>query len=896
MSDGFDAVAFKARLTAARDDRAVNGLLTAVRAGRVDAVPGLLKELDPGDRKKALIELKALRTEVRGWDWSRWNQQVPIQKALRVAGAGCHTGAAAAAAWIAGRDLADWGRSASGQVLEVLADRDPAWLGDVAQRLAERPTVAESDYALVRELVTRAGCAVPTTDGYVLGWTTAKDGQRLVEDLRADPQTPLLVPRILDMIETPDRLTWSVSPGTRGHWPTALATLATEGVLDRASLVDGCVARLLRGGRLRDLRFPLALLQLLEPTPEERRGRTADWIGMAADAPSPVAAYAQEVLAGLAAEGELSTPELAEMSAQVLFRTEKKLLRAQLTLLTKQLRGDPGAAAELLPVVADAFGHEDTGIQERALKLVGRYLATVDEQVREELAGAAALLSPMHRQAAEELFGASEFADDLPYEETLPPVPEPRRVAGPAATVAELVADLVTVSKGRVDASPEEFERVLDGLVRHAHLHREELTAAVTEAFADAWWADGEVHGRDPFAHETYGVDVVAATLMGRVRASRVHAARVRGHAPSACVHKALDTVVDARLWEVAALVSTDRLPFLLAAPNWHTGAIEPSVLVERLRAYRDAGVDPAPVDFAQALLRLRKGDPSAAGAAAEAAALGTRAGERLAEWLTERASLAPGARFLARQPDGTPGGVALVDRFVLKLRERRGVRDEFPPAFRWLGSAETEAAHPCHRWFPQGPHWPGVLPDDRETLAAFLLPVLSAGVDWGERGVTWGLTALAESDGPVGETTHLALAVALGCRHTEDRLTAVDTLLVLAARGELDPGLLGAALARLVGEGTVKPNRIADAARTAAATGAYGTAWAVLAPLLPSLLAAEKPARGLGELLAVAADCVERSGAAGEPAGLDAMADRRGSSQLVVQAGRLRRALRADS
>ncbi|MGW6570211.1 DUF7824 domain-containing protein [Streptomyces sp. NPDC054975] len=892
--------------TISGEETVVKDLLVAVRAGKCEAVPGLLKELGPGGRKSALAELKALRTEVRRWGWDRWNEQVPIQKALRIAGAGCHTGAAAAAAWIAGRDLSDWGRTTTSQVLEVLVDRDTEWLGDVAQRLAERPAVAENEYGLVRELVVRSGCAVPTTDGYVLGWTRAITGRRLVEDLRADPQTPVLAPRILDMTETPDRLTWSVGPEAPTHWPTALVTLTAEGVLDRASMVDGCVARLLRGGRPRDLRFPLALLQLLDPTPEERRGRTADWIGMAADAPSPVAAYAQEVLAGLAAGGELSTPELAEMSAPVLFRTEKKLVRAQLTLLTKELRKEPGAAAELLPVVADAFGHEDTGIQERALKLVGRYLPKVDEQVREELAGAAAALSPMHRQVAEELFGTTELVDDLPYEETLPPVPELRRVAGPPATVAELVADLVAVSHRRPEAAPEEFERVLDGLVRHAHRDREQLTAALTEAFADAWWASGEVHVGDPFAHGTYGVDVVAAAVMGRVRPSRLHAGRVRGHAPSSCAHEALDAVVDARLWEVAALVGTERLPFLLAAPTWHTGAIEPSALVERLRAYRDAGIDPAPTDFAQALLRVRKGDPSAAGAAADSAALGTRAGERLADWLTEKASLAPGLRFVPRERNAQQGARRLADRIVLKLRERRAVRDEFPPAFRRLGGVEPEAAHPCHRWFPHRPHWPGVLPDDRETLAAWLLPALAGGVDWEERGVTWGLTALAEADGPVGESTHLALALALGCRHAEDRLTAVDTLLVLAARGDLDPHMLGASLTGLIGEGSVKPTRLADAARTAAATGAYGTAWSVLAPLLPSLLTSEKPVRGLGELLAVAADCVERSGSGlsegersggGEPIpGLDAVADRRGSSQLVVQAGRLRRALRADS
>lgn len=312
----------------------------------------------------------------------------------------------------------------------MLADRDRAWTADVAHRLAARPTVAENSYGLIHGLVERSGCAVPATDGYVLAWTRQITDSRLLERLREDPHTPVLVPHALAMAETPDRLTWSVGPEAPTHWPTALATLVTEGVLDRAQVVDLCVSRLLRGGRARDLRFPLDVLRLVEPNAAERRERVPDWIGMTADAPSPVAGYAQEVLAGLAAEGALATGALVEMTGGVLFRTEKKLVRAQLTLVGKVLAREPGVADELLPAVAEAFGHEDTTIQERALKLVGRHVAAVDASVRGELAEQAGLLSPVHRPTAVELFGeALEVESGTPYEEILPPVPEREAVA-----------------------------------------------------------------------------------------------------------------------------------------------------------------------------------------------------------------------------------------------------------------------------------------------------------------------------------------------------------------------------------------------------------------------------------------------------------------------------------
>ncbi|MFF0753984.1 DUF6493 family protein [Streptomyces sp. NPDC004267] len=875
--------------TATAVETATAALLAAVRAGRHAQVPGLLAGLDAAARKALLPRLKELRKEVRGWGWDQWSAQVEAQRALRVAGAGCQTGAAAAAAWIGARDLTGWGEHTVDGLLAVLAGREPAWLADLAQRLAERPVVAEEQYRLVHALVVRSGCPVPTNEGYLLGWTRAMTGPRLVEALRADPQTPVLVPYVLELAETPGQLAMSYGAESPAHWPAALRTLADEGVLDRAGLVDGCLSRLLRGGRPRDLRFPLALLELLGTTRQERSGRIADWLGMVADAPSPVAAYAQKVLAEQALDGGLTVAELAEMSGAVLFRTEKKLVRAQLTLLGKVLRRDPGAAAELLPVVMDAFGHEDTAIQERALALVGRYLARVDERVREELAGAAALLSPVHRAAAVELFGAAALADDMPYVEVLPPVPEPRRLAPAAPTVAELVEELVALER-RQYGSVEDFERALDGVVRHAHRDREALRAALREAFAEAYWLERADHT----SNGSMGILTVLAALLGAVRPGQLDAARRRPVDAPSCAHKALTRAIDARMWEAGWLMVTTPVPFLLATPTWSTGAIDAPVLVARLREYRDAGLEPVPVDLAQALLRVRKGEASAAGAAEEAAALGTRAGARLAEWLTADESLAPTLRCLPRGVRHQSGPWWLADRLVLAVRERPVIRDEFPPVFAWLGASRTETVRGCSRYHWSGVHplWPAVLPDDRETLAAWLLPSLAGGAEGEDRGAAWALTAVAESEGPVGPAVHLGLALGLGSRHAEDRLTAVDALLVLASRGELDPALLGARLAELVTEGTVKPNRLADAARTAAATGAYATVRAVLVELLPALLTAPKPVRGAGELVAVAAECAERCGGSGRIAGLAETAARPGSTQLVVQARRLLAAL----
>ncbi|MDV9190333.1 DUF6493 family protein [Streptomyces sp. SR27] len=883
----------------AEDVMGIEKLIEAVREGKAFEVPELLKPLSAAERKVALARLKELRTGVRSLEGIRPNDAVRVRHALYVAGAGCHTGAAAAASWLGARDLMPWRSEGSAMALRAVGDRTPEWLAEVAGRLAARPAVAEQSYGMIRGLVERSGCPTPATDGYVLAWTweigTARrhgerpEGPTLLERLRRDPQSPVLLVHALSMPETPEQLTWAVPDDSPEHWPTAVVALAGEGVLDRAAVLDAAVSRLLRGGRPRDLRFPMEVLRLVAPTPAEFLERVPDLVGMAADAPSTVAGYAQEALAGLAADGALPASALAEMTSAVLFRTEKKLVRAQLALVGKVLAREPGAADTLLPAVAEAFGQEDTDLQGRALKLVGRHLPAADPSVRRELAERAGELSPTHRAEAAQLFGDALGAPDLgPYEEILPPLPEPQPLAPPATTVEELVAELVVK---RLSDDPVAFERALDGLVRLAHRDREAVADAVREAFPQPQW-EQQTHY---FTHGTHGIHVVLAGLLGLLNPALVEFRRTAGHGADPCLHQALSGVLDARLWEAADLVGTDALPFLLATPTGHTGAIDPLVLVERLREYRDAGVEPAPADLAQALVRVLRAHPTAVRAAEEAAALETPAGRRLSAWLC-RETVGATVRFLSRDEDKTLHRFWLMDRIVVELRESPVVRAEFPPAFQWLGGALEATPRPCRHWVEGRAQWPPVLPADREVRAACLLPTLAHGVDGDPRGATEPLTALAEADGPVGQAAHVLLAFGLGFGDADDRLRAVDAVLVLAARGDLDARQLGTELARLVEEASVKPNRLADAARTAAATGAYGTVWAILAAMLPELLSAPKPVRGLGEVLAVAADCVERCGAGGEVAGLDALASGRASTQLVVQARRLLSALRQGS
>lgn len=608
------------------------------------------------------------------------------------------------------------------------------------------------------------------------------------------------------------------------------------------------------------------------------------------------------MLGSLALDGELTPRRLAEMSDAVLFRSEKKLVRAQLVLLGKVLARDASAAAEVLPALAFAFGHADTEVQERALKLVERHLKKVDSpEVRAELAAAADQLIPALRARAVETLGAAPAtAAAVVHEEVLPPPPVPTRLAPVPVSAVELAEEVgaLLASDGDVTA----FERALDGLVRHTYQDRDALVEALGPVFARRWWDSPDpvsVRADNHFSRKHNGLnsaaeslDLLLATLRDSVHTATLHDAVQHGGSRSpVCGHSPLSGAFDARIWEVAYRIRAEPLPFLLSTPSWSTGLLEPDELVARLDTYRRLGARVSTADFAQALLRVRRGDRAAAAAAAErAAALGTAEGGRLARWLSSGEPVLPTSR---RRSAGA--------RVQLEFGELVSLQADFPAGFRELGQPTTVYGERwyCYHWNrDMQQHWLAILPELRELVAVRLVREVSAAAVDDTRGAATVLPSLAESDGAAGEATHLCLAYGLGARHPGDRLAAVDALLVLAARGQLDGDRLGTDLGQLVRSGAVKPSRLAESMRTGAATGANTSIWGILRHTLTALLAdldgdiKPAPARGLGDLLAVAAECAERSGARGELPHLAQTADRTGSSRLVTQARRLRSAL----
>jgi len=642
-------------------------------------------------------------------------------------------------------------------------------------------------------------------------------------------------------------------PGAAAYLLTALALTPAEhaGVAeDRVRLAGPLLASLLEDGGRKDAAASLAFLSALAPTAAENAGFTAAYVALL-DRSSPTAGHAQEALLGMDEAGLLEAETFTEVCRRVLVRPDKKLVRAQLAGLDRAAGRDPARAARLLADAAMAFQHPDPALQERALDVVARHLPTASDSVLPALRAAGQSLSPALSARAAELFSTPPDPAGR-FTEVLPAVPAPRPVPGPLATAAEVAQEVAAVVAGDQDVAA--FERALDGLVRHARSDRGALAEVLKPTVRRQPIRDRDCRQADLYE--------VARAVIGL---------ESRGFGP----HSLAGALLAARMTEAIDIIGTGTQPFLLAVPTLATGALDAGVLAQRLSELEELGVTPAPVDLAQALLRVGPtDDPQALRAAGE---LRSEAGRRLAGWLRDGGlphhNSEPGNWYQSGSwHDSRPARLAAA------------LAPAFPAAVAALIGAVQEGGLLA----PPAPFWVAQLPYNRDELMA---REFTPHFDYNGRGMTRILPFVAEADGPAGFAVHRALAYGLAhTAHGDD--ATVDALLVLAARGQLDTGLLGRLLETLLRARLVEANRVVASLRAAAETGAYGTIWAIIATALPGLLG-DTPLKEAAPFLSLAAECASRSGAKGEIPEVVAVAERRGSSQTVKNARLLRDALR---
>ena len=139
----------------------------------------------------------------------------------------------------------------------------------------------------------------------------------------------------------------------------------------RDRVLTECLQAMLRDFSPANTRIFHALYRGMHPTEAENLNRFGTLVSVLGASPSTSVSLAQDMLTPLIPQlDQEQAAELMDASATVLLRTEKKVLRAQLRLLTKLVKTRPECAAQVSALVADAANTLPLDVQSTARKLI----------------------------------------------------------------------------------------------------------------------------------------------------------------------------------------------------------------------------------------------------------------------------------------------------------------------------------------------------------------------------------------------------------------------------------------------------------------------------------------------------------------------------------------------
>ncbi|GLH96363.1 DUF6493 family protein [Phytohabitans aurantiacus] len=723
----------------------------------------------------------------------------------------------------------------------LLRVRGAAWCTTLARGLLRRTraNTMRGRWAFTEALLRAVGADPPDTPAAAAHYVALYRGTPLAPILAADPWFDHMLAYLFDVDGVANTL---ARQGEAREWPAALVELAGTGRIERGPLIAGCLRRLRTGGRQGVMKWYLALVRDLAPTTGELTGHVQELIGLLAAPLSTVADFAYTSLQAVHRVARLDPAALAEITAHMLCRPEKKLVRAHLAWLR------PVPLDDVADGLAAGLHHPAPDLAEAVLDLVEARVAELSETARDRLAAEAPSLDGTLGDRLAKALGTAAPAStpapvlaaaDLP---TL--MPPPLDLGGLAGELSVLLRN--------GDTDPVRHEAVLDGLVRAARGDRD-LATRVLEPILPRWpglWSA-----------------LITAACGNH---ADYPAQQVTSKVPR------FSMLIEGRATELIPLLFRQPPPGLLATPSTVAGHVDPARVLSLLeRADRD-GWQPATGDLTQALMRLpREVDPAIHTAAAR---LTSPAGRRFAAWLA--AGVIDPRTWIEEVP-----ATAYSSGMRVAMLDAPGLPSEFSDA----RAARERSSFGWPR--PALALWPMVTPSHRELAAAHLQPYVAAALESPDPGTAF-LDGLAAADGPAGPATAVTLAYAMANRRESVRLAAGDALTTLASRPGWDSTGVGVELGILAASDRVVLRRTLQPLTEALKAGAHDAVWQITSAALPDLLAA-KARPGLPELLRLAADAARAGHHTVSPAGLAALASRTDRTQLTTAARKLAEALR---
>ncbi|MDX8055822.1 DUF6493 family protein [Lentzea sp. BCCO 10_0798] len=809
-----------------------------IESGRAYPLGEALKGLTAEQRKECAKDLIAYEKAHRASD-GRWQHGEP----LAIAGAGLLPSASALTPWLVRYPISMHHSRRhddnAGALVDVLRHRELTWMPDLVTRIAARmPTRERWRQDLLHVVLEFCGDDPPDSDGFLLHFMDSG------VHTRWKPAFDTLIPRMLEVVGSGGIM------GARRQWPEFLRDRA-----DRQVLLDGCLARLQQGGTAAEVGGFLVLHEVIEVTVEEIAAHARDYVAMLPDSRSTVAGLAQDQLKRLDDAGRLDFGLLCEASRWVFGRTEKKLVRAQLTWLGKHGKANPD---EVVLTAAELFAHKSDDLRGQAVKLIAKHLGNARDTTQAEVR---ALAEQLPGDLAEQLGGITS-QEQAPELAAFEPRPFPSLIA----TLDELTGELLSAfGRNSSYVEPSTAERIIEAVVRFAWQDREALGEAIRPFSENTPWFDDSQH--------TPRSELIGAVLDARDKprplkhgvSTEVDFARNRK--PEHGIGAVGDELAK-RLYEIGRGLVHLPKPALVSTPTEMSGLIDPATLADRLARAEAEGWEPWQRDLRQAVQRLPRDTDTAV-----FASLTSKAAAKVRDWLASR----------------TDPEIAIVERtYRHPWRYSSYMAETGLYATVTPGLEEPEQfLRDNDGWGPMMEWWPSSLPVQREVVAAHLVPHLRARTaSKGADGPL--LPMLAEAHGPAGPALHLALSYGLGAELTVNRAHAVDAVLILAARDQLDGRTLGDFLGRLLERGDLVMNRVVPCLRDAARSGAARQIWDALTTAVPRLWTHNRVA----DVIELAVELAQRLQPGGTVGGLAEVAARKGSSKAVVQAKRLMSAL----
>ena len=586
----------------------------------------------------------------------------------------------------------------------------------------------------------------------------------------------------------------------RLHSQDLICYVATHLPHLRPCILSECLAAQRRDFSAYNARAFSLAWEALEPTREETLEAVADLIALLAVEPSPSVSLAQKALLGIARELTVEQVDaLVQASAQVLARSEKKLLRAHLRLLAALVKAHPECAPAVSEVVAEAEFPLD--LQDRAAALIVAAAGSHGSD-RAGSSGAASMGASARGGGSGEGTQASWIFPDAPAADL------PR---------AEWVAELPDDNDAVVAALHALFEDAAAGAALPALLTRIsgggiELAEADKKLLAAYWKSAPNWKGANQLSYLASrlldGVEVKDAPEAGHFRGYRRKGSEWDQHrGPVALLHEQLRVACGDKPYDKPNGQDMYRFDPILTAP------LEPIHPQWERQIIRAAYQKP---------VRVVRGEY-------------TKTDDMHETWVIPGQTPATGEDSLA----GALANVA-------------GVAPEFTG--RLLESGDYRSSGVAYAWAA----W--ALQHNPDILAAHAMPVLQGAFFKFPQVITAFeviVRALGEGWRAPGAPTYSALAWASTAAQAQYRAIAAEAIAGLADTGRYDPVAMAEEIGYLLSNGWFGPGRVAqtltDCASVSALAG-YRVAQTITA-VLPAL-AGIRGANGMVEaLVALAGD-----------------------------------------